>query len=696
MIFRQSPGSCDGRNRSPPHLREGPALPREGDSVRSRLWSLILRELPFPFRQIGMEIAHVFRWLDRAAAHVWLGVHHSPGWYFVTGAGCVTVMLTALLFFPYIASHDPTLSELAIDGRSAARVTRASLEATGDWSAQDRWRVAHLFVDHRPPRGRSAIRLDSRLIEEPTVQDSRSVRSRSTDPRAGADQSWPRETAEIPGNRRGKLDPDVRLDLATPGRATQTPRLVDDKLVRDPGAEFDPNHTSSNYRPRDKRLLVQAEWPFDSDCNKDVETPRRPMVRRVIPVPEPQWDEPHPAQAPRVNGHPDLSFQMELLREYLPNVGEFPPKSRSTSVAAHSEFPHSLDHSRRSTHLASHSDHWIRSTSHAEHRPLPEAYITRVHDHAEGPETVAFSEADEEEDPNLASFAEVALRLELYAPQTAMAGRLQESSLLIHNEGPTPVSHVRVRESLSELQTVTDANPAARINHDELERDVRNLPPGRELRLGVTWLPDAEGSRTHRAAVTMHAAVGVTTNVVAPEPAAVVEPMNHVEPEPVIERHPAITCDVKHVDRVAVDEIVELEIIVKNTGDAALSDVRILVEVPAELKHRQGTEVEYEIGHLARRGTHKAVLRLLALAPGKAVNRIQVVTHESAESKARAPITIVAKPISRPTPRTPEVPRPIPAPAPKPTSKPLPFPTSDSCCCPGQPVAFLWQPCSIP
>ncbi len=683
----------------------------EGDSVRSRLWSLILRELPFPFRQIGLEIAHVLRWLDHSVARFWMGRHQSPGWYVVTLAGSLTLMLTMLLFFPYIASHDPTLSELASDGRSAARVTRASLEATGDWSAQDRWRVAHLFVDHRPPRRRPTVRLDSRLIEEPVVQASPLTRSRATGRRAGANQTWPREVVVVPVARTKRLDPEVRLELKSPGRAAQTPRLVYDNLVRDPGAEFDPVHTSSYYRPRDKRLLVQAEWSFDSDCNNADEPPRRPLARRVIPAPEPQWDEPRAAPEPRVERSPDLSFEMELLREYLPSVGEFPPKSRSISVAAHSEFPHSTDRDRRSPHLAGQSGHWIRSTSHSEHRPLPEAYISRAHLHAEGPETVAYSEADDE-DPNLTSFAEVALRLELYAPHTVIAGRLHESSLLLHNEGPTPVSVVRVRESLAELQTVTDANPAARINHDALERDVHNLPPGRDRRLGVTWLPDAEGSRIHRAAVTMHAAVGVTTNVVAPEPAAIIEPTTRVEPvpmpEPIIERpptlerqptperHPAITCDVKHVDRVLVDEVVELEIVVRNTGDTALSDVRILVEVPAELKHRQGAEVEYEVGNLARRGSHKAVLRLLALTPGQAVHQIHVVSHESAESQARAPITVIAKPISRPTPRAIEQPRPTPPPAPKPTAKPQPFSTSGSCCCPGQPVASLWEPWSIP
>lgn len=639
----------------------------EGDSVRSRLWTLILRELPFPFRQIGMEIAHILRWLDHTAARVWRGLHLSPGWYVVTLSGSLTLMLTVLLFFPYVASHDPTLSELAIDGRSAARATRASLEAAGDWSAQDRWRIAHLFVDHRPPRRRPAARLDSRLIEDTAAPNSPSM---------------------------SKPDPEVRLELSMPGRAAQTPRLVYNMTGTESRAEFVPVRTSSRYQPRDSRLLVQAEWSLDPACNSEDESPRRPLARRAIPVPEPQWDEPLSAPVPRIDRQPDLSFQMELLREYLPSVGEFPPKSRSIHVAAHSEFPPAADRIHRSPHLAGDRDHWIKSTSHTEHRPRPDAYISRAHLDTDGPETVGFSES-EAEVPNLTSFAEVALRLELYVPETAMAGRQHESSLLIHNVGSAPVSLVQVRESLGELQTVIDADPDGRINEDTLERDVFNLRPGRDRRLGVTWLPDEEGSRVHRTAVTMHAAVGVSTNIVAPEPAAVVEPMTHTEPTPISEpapaRHPAVTCDVKHVDRVTVDEIIELEIVVKNTGDTALSDVRILVEVPAELKHRQGAEVEYEVGHLARRGSHTAVLRLLAAAPGQAVNRIHVVTHESAESKTRAPITVIAKSASRPTPPAPEPPRPVRTPA----TKPVPIPTSGSCCCPGHPVALLWESRSI-
>ena len=87
--------------------------PWEGFNVRSRLWALILRELPFPFRDIGMEIARLIRWVDQTAARFWIGLSRSPAWYLVTATGVLAFLLTGLLFFNYVATHDPTLKEIA-------------------------------------------------------------------------------------------------------------------------------------------------------------------------------------------------------------------------------------------------------------------------------------------------------------------------------------------------------------------------------------------------------------------------------------------------------------------------------------------------------------------------------------------------------------------------------------------------------
>ncbi len=683
-----------------------------------------------------MEVAQLLSWLDRTLGGAWLGMHRSPGWYFVTAAGSVTLMLTALLFFPYIASHDPTLGQLANDGAEGARVTRASLERSGDWSAQDRWRVAHLFVDHRPPPKLALKQLDSRLVEEmPATEITRGDHGRSTSRWTSAERSARQAPVQSVADT-ARREPDVRLDLNAPSLATQSRRLVYGPLIREPGADYDATPRTSKYRPRFDRFQVQAEWAAGADCRDEYEPRRSPLVRREspatrreIPVPEPQWNEPRTTPIARIERHPDLSFEIELLREYLPDTSEFPPKSHSKSVAARSEFPATLNHGRsanRSTHLATHPDNWSRSTSHVEHRPRPEPYISRLH--AQGDSAFASESTDlngsldsDEEGSRLSSFAEVALRLELEVPQNVIAGRVHSSSLRIHNEGPTPVSRVRVHESLAELQTVTDASPDGRVHDNLLERDIAQLAPGREQQLVMKWMPNDEGAQVHRAAVTMHAAVGVTTNVIAPKPVndppprrdpdprveqgsfefERPQPKPPVEPDPVPEvepaRHPAISCEVKHVERVTVDELVELQIVVRNTGDTPLHDVRIVASVPRELKHRRGDEVEYEVGNLALRGTHTCVLRLSAQTPGDAISHVQVVTREAVKAKTRAVIAVIAKPIVRATPAFPEViprttPKPVPKPTAKPTAKPAPFPTSSGCCCQDQPVAFLWEP----
>ena len=739
MMFRQPSDAARRKESMPSFSARELAQPTEGDSVRSRLWSLILNELPFPFRQIGMEIAQLLGWLDQTSARVWVGLHRSPGWYCVTVAGCVTLMLTALLFFPFIVSHDPTLGELANEGASRARVTRATLERSGDWSAQDRWRVAHLFVDHRPPRKLSLSQLDSRLVEEHPLADVSprervQSTSRSTDRNRTQREASQRLASVQSGSAPAvghsvRREPDVRLELDSPSLATQSRRLVYGPLIREPGVDFDAAPRTSPYRPRNTRLQVQAEWAAGADCREEYEPRRSPLVRRDPPpvrreisVPEPQWDEPRAAPIARVQRHPDLSFEMELLREFLPGTSEFPPKSRSKSVAARSEFPESFAHvgsvsrANRSTSHTGQMDRWIRSTSHVEHQPRPEAYISRLSPDGERDASDEVLDADgltgsDESGAGLPSFAEVALRLELTVPENVIAGRVHSSSLHIRNEGSVPVTRVRVHESLAELQTVTDAKPDGRVHDDLLERDVIRLLAGRDQQLSVEWLPNEEGSQVHRAVVTMHAAVGATNNVVAPEPAAVSEPPR-IEPEPFDpellqqdqpvpadpvpaaepSRNPAISCDVKHVNRTTVDEIVELQIVVKNTGDTPLHDVRIGVGIPAELKHRRGDEVEYEVGNLARRGSHTCVLRLMAQLPGDAISHIQVVTRELVEAKARSVIVIEANPVARATPPLPEViPRTTPKPAPKPTTKSAPFPTSGGCCCPGHPVALLEQ-----
>lgn len=644
--------------------------PWEGERVRSRLWQLILRELPFPFREIGTEIVRVISWIDKTAARIWLGFAKFPAWYVVAAAGTMAFLLTALLFMSLFSGRDRTLGELA-HRSNIVPVTREKLEKAGDWAAQDKWRLAHMFVPHRPSRRHAVGRLDRPLVNDPVYVSS------------GADRRHgPDENLVMP-------DTEVQLDLGSPLVAEQPKRLVAGQFVRDAGTDSRHSRPASSYRTRDSRLLVQAEWDLGPDCDPP-EVVHHP-ARRDIPVPEPDpaWDElPPKTQDDR---HPDLSFTMSMLREFLPEVGEFPPRSRLASVSVHSEFPESLDSFNRS-HLLSDNSHWKRTSI---DREVPqrrtESYVDRVGVDEDLP---PLDDPDHELRLNsVPSFAEVALRLELLAPKSTVAGQTSHSSLVVSNDGLRDIPLITVREPLVGLDTVTDAIPPARVDpfDNSLERRIQRLEPGRKERLELIWRPDEEGRRIHTARVTIQAAVGATTEIVpavaeqpmpsvAPEPMSFQEPQEPVEPRPIPEPNPRVSLDVQNQPRATVDDIVEIAILVRNTGDVPLHDVRVVAELPEHLKHRRGTEVELTIDTLPVRGSERAVLRVVAQSAGKAICKLHVAANEQAEAKSRAVIDVQAKPVKQ----EPKVAKRAPAP-----KQAVPPP---NCCCPLQPVAYF-EPC---
>ncbi|MBS0202925.1 MAG: hypothetical protein JSS49_08515 [Planctomycetes bacterium] len=664
--------------------------PWEGDSVRSRLWAAILRELPFPFREIGTEFVRFVVWLDRTAARIWLGLSRSPAWYLVMATGTIAVGLTALLFSSSISNDDPTVGEL-VSRSQVVSETRESLEDAGDWTAQDKWRLAHMFVNHRPPRTHVIRQLDSRLVDDfPSI--AASPLRRDTRRRTGFNSRYEYVERDRQLSQLELPDFEVRLDLNKPQVAEQPKRLVYGLLVRDSGGP--PVRQASNTRTRDSRLLVQAEWKFASDCdNHSYQPVRRPIP---VPLPDPRWDELPPVTQER---HPDLSFQMSMLRAFLPDFDHDPPGSHVHTVTVHSEFP-DADFRRR---LPSDGfSTWVQTTRERRHPDRPaDAYVDLIRDQEPemAPEPV-------DHRGSVPSFAEIGLRLELTDPETTVVGKVNYSSLVLRNDGLQPIPQVTVHESLAHLETVTDAIPAARFNEAEnsLERRV-HLEPGRDQRLELAWRPDTVGPRTHSAVVTVQAEVGTLTEIVKPEaeqpmPSVVPEPLpfrepvtepepiepepiREPEPEPVPQQNPSLSFDVQNLPRAMVDDLVEIGIVVRNTGDIPLHGVRVVVQLPEQLKHRGGTEVEYTIPHLPVHGTERTVLRTVAQSTGRAICHLQVSADEPTDATAKAIINIDARPAARITKAEP--PRSLP---PAPVTILKRAPAAPNCCCQSQPVMF--------
>ena len=597
--------------------------------MRSRLWSLILRELPYPLRWFVREVFHVLSWLDRSVVQVAKGFRESPAWYFVTVIGTVAILLTIGMFISQVnepsRNHPKTLAS-----RSTANLSRHDLELRHDWTVQDRWRIAHLFVpDQAPPKSKD-MKLDSRLL----LSGNKSY----------GNVNWQHDSSHDPLARRtnNERNLDVLLDLSRPKKAQQDHRMVARTEIT-PGSKLHPQHSGPRIQQRDSRLFVQAAWEFGDGCNRpdDVSQTRRRLNPNPIPVPEPE-----PPIAPVHRNRPDLAFEIAMERHFT-IAGRFPPGSHLVRQSELSVFPE--NRSRFPSELVSHEEKpWSWQAFHPSSHLLsskikPYEPIGTFHrgEQLDSP-TDEYNEA-------FRAVADVALRIKLIAPSSVSAGEANQSALVISNEGPDTVSHLEVNEFLSESQIVIDATPDASSQivlepntglHEKVWlREFPELSPGTEQELALKWIPEGSHRLIQRAKVIARAEVSTLTEVSRP---IEIQQLPSIPPERV-EHHPALACDIEYLDRVHVGDDVELQITVRNTGDVTLHDVKFEIEFPSQFSHREGQTVVFEAGRLSVKGQTETVLRFSAVEIGEAVSLIRLTSAEHVHAAGRNTIQVVER-----------------------------------------------------
>ena len=411
--------------------------PKEGNTVRSRLWSLILRELPYPLRWFALEVIRVLNWLDHSAAQIAKGFRESPAWYFVTAVGTFAVLLTIAMFISLVNETSRTRPK-AVALQSKANLSRRDLELMHEWTVQDHWRVAHLFVPEQPTPTTQDIQLDSRLFA------SRKSSSRNLHRNKDSDRISLVQRSDVVGNL------DVRLDLSRPKKAQQDRRTITGTVLN-PGTDLSYQRSEPRIQKRDSRLLVQAAWEFGSDCNRFDHASVPP--RHSVPIPEPELP-----SVPVRRNQPDLAFEMAMERHFT-TAGRFPPGSHLVRQSEMSAFPENFQ--RFPSALVSHEDGpWKWRSFH----PSSHTHFSKVKPYEGVGTFIRFEHQDssaDEYDETLRAVADVALRIELFAPRSVSAGEPRQTALLIINEGPDSVSQVEVKEFLSDRQTVIDASPDA-------------------------------------------------------------------------------------------------------------------------------------------------------------------------------------------------------------------------------------------
>ena len=596
--------------------------------MRSRLWILILRELPFPLRWIGTEIVRFVQWIDSTTDRLLKSLRDAPAWYFVTTIGASAIFLTILMFVSVIDETSGQRSQ-GSSRRRLQNLSRQDLENNHDWSVQDRWRVAHLFVMDQPPSKPKDLQIDSRLMAATSNKASLAKR--------------PVEFVHRSRGHSSQSDMDknleVRLELGRPKKAQQGNRLAGGTVL-DPSPRFIDLRPQGRIRSQDPRLLVQATWEFGTDCSPYQPVVARPSRRPVlVPLPEPETDLP-----PVVVRHerPDLSFELDMIRHFSV-AGRFPPGSHLVSQSNHRT--HSESVKSFSSELVSHEESpWKQFHSHHE-RTATASISPYLGIGAPVPSHVARAALDEHES-SLRAIADVAVSLNVIVPDSVTAGISHKSSLLISNDGQDPIARIEVRDSLADLKTVIDADPDATrettvdprtgIPRDELHREILNLIPGETQELSLRWIPQGHARQIHRMQVIAYAEVSTSTEVIQPDP---IQQMPSIPPER-FEHHPALACDFEHLDRVTVGQEVELQITVRNTGDVMLHGVKVQIDIPDQFSHRDGRTIQFDAGNLPVNGRNRTVIRLSAREQGEAVNQVRLIAEESVHAKGKLVIHV--------------------------------------------------------
>ena len=589
---------------------------REGAGVRYRFRSRVWRELPFSARRAIVGTLRTVDRIDQFFTNLWRSLHHSPAWLFVAVVGTTGIALTIALFF---SLTQQVLADGA-RGSGSSRVVPPDASSSAAADVLD----TRLFLDERP------------------------------------------------------ASPAYRADFEFGRSRTHT---VARTPVREPPAE-----------PVDEPPLLD-------------DPPSRPPRRTAAPLP----DEPA--------GEPDLRPRVSFQRHRGPDTAleetvETLVARAGASVATRAD---ELELEPRT------ADGW------GEHRAHPlteEAAPARYHGdvdsiiHTAAAEDEAFDDATAWSDR-----AEIAIRVELHAPEFAAPSQVGRSSLVLRNIGSETIRRVQIAEPIAPLDVVVDASPAGRVQDDILQREFLRLRPGRERILSLDWQPVSLEPRTHAANIRAEAFVAAVVEIEgasaplegplepmsaevpeqpvrprrtplrsaraqdeAPQeprperprpPAPIEQPVDESPPVEPPQRRAAVDVTVRTARSVPIGEIAELAIEVRNTGDTILRDVRILAQVPQELRHRHGPQLEYDVGRLSAGATHQAVLRVVGSAAGASVTRLRVVARDAVEASAEARLAVVEP--SAPSVATPRAAQA--APRATPTTRTVP-PTDPCCVCP--------------
>ena len=198
------------------------------------------------------------------------------------------------------------------------------------------------------------------------------------------------------------------------------------------------------------------------------------------------------------------------------------------------------------------------------------------------------------------------------------------SLITVTNNGSEPVESAIVTEEVSDITRVIDCRPPAMrsANSKQLVWNLSELQPQETRELRITIQPDGLHNISQTTEVAFSSAPVIAETMVRERPATPVAPAEpEIVPQPVQRPKtvgkPKLVVQFEPPRTVKVGEEVEAFYTITNVGTADATGIRLLVEVPQNLRHRFGDLVEHKISRLAPNESKRALFAALAENAGR-------------------------------------------------------------------------------
>ena len=217
-----------------------------------------------------------------------------------------------------------------------------------------------------------------------------------------------------------------------------------------------------------------------------------------------------------------------------------------------------------------------------------------------------------------------ALIVEKLGPEEARVGQTCRFLVTIRNTGSTTAHGVVLTDETPAGATFERSSPLAEQNGARLRWELGSIAPGAEQTVEMLVTPSREGPVGSVARVSFDALASATTRATRPQLALRVA------------AEPSVRLGREH--RVTVE--------VHNPGTGVATGVMLREDVPPQVSHPAGPELEFEVGRLAPGETRRLELVLTAEQAGRVENRVRAVADGDLSAEGVVEFDVVAPSIA--------------------------------------------------